>query len=224
MWGKGNVSIHGRYYSLIIDGENSENIVVDDEGLAITDTEATPISSLKKKNIKTLSFYSCNAGLLDAIDCKMVKKVQDSNNDFTITQNVAMEFYDLGGIDEITAYDGSVGFSVHKPRLSYTQSTTFSDIIDLQPVSYVKVRRYDGKVSDYKQYLMRPKENGIYFNKMGICPNGEVRYVSSSQKAIYNYDYKHVSKYIIDLTKHQNKTSFLLNGHKHPTCLKRQVM
>ena len=30
--------------------------------------------------------------------------------------------------------------------------------------------------------------------------------------------------YIIDLTKHQNKTSFLLNGHKHPTCLKRQVM
>lgn len=32
------------------------------------------------------------------------------------------------------------------------------------------------------------------------------------------------NKYIIDLTKHQNKTSFLLNGHKHPTCLKRQVM
>ena len=33
-----------------------------------------------------------------------------------------------------------------------------------------------------------------------------------------------LGKYIIDLTKHQNKTSFLLNGHKHPTCLKRQVM
>ena len=33
-----------------------------------------------------------------------------------------------------------------------------------------------------------------------------------------------LGKYIIDLTKHQNKASFLLNGHKHPTCLKRQVM
>ena len=36
--------------------------------------------------------------------------------------------------------------------------------------------------------------------------------------------YYKLEKYIIDLTKHQNKTSFLLNGHKHPTCLKRQVM
>lgn len=49
-------------------------------------------------------------------------------------------------------------------------------------------------MGDYLQYLKSPIENGPYLSKTGICPNGEVKYISSSQKAIYNYDYKHVTK------------------------------
>ena len=40
---------------------------------------------------------------------------------FTLTKNVALTFMDLGGIDHITVYDGSVGFNriTRNPRLSY---------------------------------------------------------------------------------------------------------
>ncbi len=188
------IMMHGKYYALIIDEKNKENVVANDAGLAASDEDATPISSLQQKNIQTLHFYSCNAGLLDAIHCKINKSVKETEKKFTINHNVAMAFYKLGKIDEITAYDGSVAFTANKPRLSNDQASAFKSIIELQPFSNVKVERYDGKVSDYFEYLKRPIQNGPYLDKTGICPNGEVKYVSSSKLAVYTYFYKHVTK------------------------------
>lgn len=180
--------------TLIIDGENNENVVANDAGLAASDEDATPISSLQQKNIQTLHFYSCNAGLLDAIHCKINKSVEETEKKFTINHNVAMAFYKLGKIDEITAYDGSVAFTANKPRLSNDQASAFEAIIELQPSSNVDVKRYEGKVRERFEYLKRPIQNGPYLDKTGICPNGEVKYDSSLKRAIYKYDHKYVEK------------------------------
>lgn len=180
--------------TLIIDGENNENVVANDVGLATSDEDATTISSLEEKNIQTLHLYSCNAGLLDAIHCKINKSVEETEKKFTINHNVAMAFYKLGKIDEITAYDGSVAFTANKPRLSNDQASAFKSIIELQPFSNVDVKRYEGKVRERFEYLKRPIQNGPYLDITGICPNGEVKYDSSLKRAIYKYYHKNVEK------------------------------
>ena len=188
------IMMHGKYYALIIDGENNENVVANDVGLATSDEDATTISSLEEKNIQTLHLYSCNAGLLDAIDCSIKKKVDGTKKKFIINHNVAMAFYKLGKIDEITAYDGSVAFTADKPRLSNDQASAFEAIIELQPSSNVDVKRYEGKVRECFEYLRRPIQNGPYLDESGICPNGEVKYDSSLKRAIYKYYHKKVEK------------------------------
>lgn len=87
------------------------------EGLAVSDSNATPISSLDIK----------------------------------------------GGIDHITAYDGSVGFNriTRNPRLSYAQPHTFEYILELQPCSNVNVKRFNGMVCQ-KRYNIDEKNCLLY--------------------------------------------------------------
>lgn len=206
------IMMHGNYYAIIIDADNKENMVVDDEGLSRTDSYATPISSLNQKQISTLNLYTCNAGLLDAINInytKICEEGDNTNSSYVVNGNVAQAFLKLGGIDKITAYDGSVGYSFNNPRLSYTQNHTFDYIQELKKSGcvVVSVNRYNGCISDYPQYSMKP-DNVKYLLEYGIAPNGEVEYDCANLKATYKYDYKDILNIFVNpIIKKYKKTA-----------------
>lgn len=190
-----NVAIvmHGNYFALIINSANKENIVIDEEGLAGSDDSATCVSSLDQKSISELNFYSCNAGLLDAINIQEIRTCTtgDRNGEsFTVEGNVAQAFGKLGGIDTITAYDGSVAFWPvpynRLPRLSQAQNHFFDFLEALQNYKVVDVKRVNYRVSDDIYYAVEWK-NKPYFNKYGILPNGEVLYTCVNDSATYKY-------------------------------------
>lgn len=182
------IFMHGNYYAIIINAENKENLVVDSEGLAGSDDSATPICSLNRKEIRDLHLYSCNAGLLDAIDCKVDKvcNVGDkSGSTYSISSNVAVEFMKLGGIGYTTAYDGSVGFTVFNktPRLSHAQNHFFEFLDEIRPSSKVNIKRFSGRVDDISD--LKCSENKPYYSLTGVAPNGEVTYYKNH--ILYSY-------------------------------------
>ena len=185
--------MHGNYFALIINGANKENIVVDEEGLAGSDDNATCVSSLDQKSISELNFYSCNAGLLDAINIQEIRTCNtgDKNGEsFTVEGNVAQAFGKLGGIDTITTYDGSVSFGLvpynRLPRISQTQNHFFDFLKALQNYKVVDVKRVNYTVTDYIYYAIKDK-NKPYLKEYGMLSNGEVLYNCVNDSATYKY-------------------------------------
>lgn len=185
--------MHGNYFALIINSANKENIVIDQEGLAGSDDNATCVSSLGQKNISALNFYSCNAGLLDAINIQEIRTCTTGDKNgksFTVEGNVAQAFGKLGGIDTITAYDGSVAFWPvpynRLPRISQAQNHFFDFLKGLQKYKVVDVKRVNYLVSDDIYYAVEGK-NKPYLNEYGVLPNGEVLYNCVNDTATYKY-------------------------------------
>ena len=199
------IMMHGNYYAIIIAYNSgtglSEHLVTDKQGLGIKDDSATVITNaLNQKNIGVLSLYTCNAGLLDAIDCN-VKLINKSSGQF-FDENVACAFASLGGIDLIKAYDGSVAYNrtTLKPRLSNNQSSTFNYIkSEVRPHSNVTVHRYDGIVKDKLNYALVADNRG-YLYETDILPNGEVEYDVSNKIAKYTYEKKKVFMNVNSIT------------------------
>jgi len=185
--------MHGTYFALMINSANKENIVIDEEGLAGSDDDATCVSSLDKKNISVLNFYSCNAGLLDAINAVNTREctVGDRKGDsFVIEGNVAQAFDKLGGIDTITAYDGSVAFWPipynRLPRISRKQNSFFDYLKEMETTKVVDAKRPNYRVAD-DFYFASSDYNKDYLNDYGVLPNGEVLYDCVNNTATYTY-------------------------------------
>ena len=125
------IIMHGNYYALIIDDANKENLTVSPDGMVSTDSECMLISDLPKKSIYKINIYSCNTGLLDAINIDFDKVT--ANNTFHITGNVAQAFLYNQDVFAVYAWDGSVtplsnGFA----RLSNKQIHYYSWINEVE--------------------------------------------------------------------------------------------
>ncbi len=197
-----NVAIlmHGNYYAIIInsalnddnsaylEGKSPQNLTVCKDGKVGTDYSATFIGSLKRQNIETINLYSCNAGLLDAINVEREKSLAavtgHSSEKYLIEGNVAQAFLKSQNVDVVTGYDGSVGFNDDKsPRLSYAEGHYVGFIDELN--NYRKIVPYRDSSYISIEYVMGTlKNDSIYIgNRKGIMPNGEVSY--SGNKAFY---------------------------------------
>lgn len=202
-----NVAIlmHGNYYAIIIDsavnengtsyvtGKYPQNLTASIDGKVGSDYEATYIGSLSNKKIRKLNLYSCNAGLLDAINVnfkKNIAPITGQNGSFGINGNVAQAFMKLNSIDAITGYDGSVGYDNNNmPRISYDEEHYIGFLNELEPQRKVVPNRFNAGMNYFDiKYALKNGKNAF---KYGIMPNGEVLYTDDS--AIYNY-YKLESK------------------------------
>lgn len=197
------IMMHGNYYAIIIDSamndantaykpdKNPENLTICENGKVGTDYDATYIGDLKRHNIKELNLYTCNAGLLDAINAeheKKLSKVTGHENEKYVTKgNVAQLFLKSQNVSTITAYDGSVGYdkSTNLPRLSYAQGHYVGMLDALANVRKIKPYRNSAKLP--LEYVVSTglKDGVDLTERTGIMPNGEVIY--SNNKAVYEY-------------------------------------
>lgn len=195
------IVMHGNYYALIIDdalNENNseylqgctpENLTVSKDHKLTTDANATYIGDLICKNINTLRIYSCNTGLLDAINISIDKDlhmVTDISGTYHIDGNVAQAFLDNNNVRQIIAFDGSVSFDDNGlPRLSYDEQHYLGYLEDLKDKRKLTPYRFEGSMSEFGfEYIVKNKLDSIF--KHEVMPNGEVIY-NDDNKAIYNY-------------------------------------
>lgn len=196
------ILMHGNYYAIIIEdglddtnsaylpGIDPENLTTCVDGKVGTDYHATYIGNLKRQNIKTINLYSCNAGLLDAINVEKEKALSSvtghSSEKYLIEGNVAQAFLQSQNVDVVTAYDGSVGFnSDNSPRLSYAEGHYVGWLNELATVRKIVPYRYSSTMP--AEYIASTliKDSVNIANKKGIMPNGEVLY--SGNIAVYEY-------------------------------------
>jgi hypothetical protein len=199
-----NILIHGTYYALIIDDalnednteylddKTPENLTVSEDRCTSTDLYATYIGDLASKNINTLKIYSCNTGLLDAINVSFNKefdKLTKQEGEYHIEGNVAQSFLKNNNIRRVIAYDGSVSFTNDGlPRISYEEGHYMSYLDTLKEYRKIIPLRYEGVMADYgPMYILQNGLDSLF--QFGIMPNGEVIY-TDDQKAIYSYKKK----------------------------------
>ncbi|MGN0345802.1 MAG: hypothetical protein ACI4DU_00790 [Lachnospiraceae bacterium] len=134
------IIMHGTYYALIIDNgmdENNvivrepQNLTVSPDGKVGSDTDSYILHDLGAdeycKPIRALFIYSCNTGLLDAINVDFVKEDDEYNTTFQIQGNVAQAFLNSQDVDVVYAWDGSVRpLANGNARLSYKQGTFYT--------------------------------------------------------------------------------------------------
>lgn len=207
------IMMHGNYYAIIIDtalnnsstvydaGKNPENLTICENGKVGTDYDATYIEDLKCHNIKEINLYTCNAGLLDAINAEHEKSLADvtehGDEKYVTKGNVAQLFLKSQNVSTVTAYDGSVGYdkSTLLPRLSYAQGHYAGFLDDLANVRKITPYRDSRELSAEYVAASLEKNDKLLLGKKGIMPNGEVIY--SNNKAIYTYFDGYTSEIVI---------------------------
>ena len=193
------ILMHGNYYAVIIDNGLNEaenyyredalpqNLTASSDCKVGSDYNATYIGTLKKKKIKKLYLLSCNTGLLDAININYSKKISSitghGGETYTLEGNVAQAFMKLNSIDEIIAYDGSVGYTDGMPRISYLEDHYLGYLDELNKVRKIVPYRFNSGMNYFGvSYVIK---NGVNAYKNGVMPNGEVTY--KNNEAIYNF-------------------------------------
>lgn len=211
------IIMHGSYYALIIDNgmENNvivrepQNLTVSPDGKVGSDTDCFILHDLGtdeyRKPIRELFIYSCNTGLLDAINVDFEDYNEEYDTTFRIQGNVAQAFLNTQDVDVIYAWDGSVKpLADGSARLSYEQESFYAYWTKLVDVRLVRPYR-----DDFSCTLLRAWRAKDY-DDIDNDPLGCVIYTNTDngQYALYHYRedtfWRLVDKYaVIDL---QNNT------------------
>lgn len=184
-----NIIMHGSYYTLTIDADNCEYLTVSPDGVTAFDNASTRICDLPKKAICFINIYSCNTGLLDAININYDKKLGDESSTFYIKGNVAQAFLDSQDVDCVSAWDGSVvPGDDGSARQSRNQETYYKFWQELEYIKIVNVIRNNySKISLWRQYISGDPDE-IHNDPVGhvIYVNGE-----EGQYCLYTYHEKY---------------------------------
>ncbi len=191
------IIMHGNYYALIIDNgepfdENNipdhepQNLTVSPDGRVTSDPECMIISDLPEKSIYKINIYSCNTGLLDAINIEYDKEYDKNNhNTFHITGNVAQAFLYSQDVQVVYAWDGSVtplanGFA----RLSNEQEHYYSMLAELEPNCVIEPLRNNYSRSWLWRKIISKDNDDIHND-----PIGDILYMDLYYTYICSYDY-----------------------------------
>ena len=212
------IIVHGTYYALIIDnGLNENNVIVRDpqnltvspDGKVGSDPDCFILHDLGtdeyRKPIRELFIYSCNTGMLDAINVDFENEDEQNGTIFRVQGNVAQAFLNTQDVDVVYAWDGSVKpLANGNARLSYEQESFYTFWTKLEDVRVVQPYRDDFSCTLLRAW--RAKDNDDIDND----PLGCVIYTNTDngQYALYHYReetfLRIVDKYaVIDL---QNNT------------------
>lgn len=186
---------HGNYYALIIDNgldENDQlvrepqNLTVSPDGRVTSDSSCMLISDLPEKSIYRINIYSCNTGLLDAINIEYDKEYDENNHyTFHITGNVAQAFLYNQDVQAVYAWDGSVtplanGFA----RLSNNQIHYYGYLKETELNRVVEPSRNNFSDGWFWRRFISHDNDDIHNN-----PIGKILYMDLSFKYICSYDY-----------------------------------
>lgn len=188
---------HGSYYAIMIKSGTQQNLTTSPDRMVTSDDNATYIRDLKRKKIKAINILTCNGALLDAININDIVAMTVEENgkekkvDVRIKGNVAQAFLDSQDVNVVTAWDGSLGYTLNRPRLSFTQTRYLDYLKDLAPYRLIEpIRATCYYYADVKQKKMIGD----------LLPKGRITYQKDANGQMYcKYKYKYV--YCMGLTK-----------------------
>lgn len=176
---------HGNYYALIIDNgldENDQlvrepqNLTVSPDGRVTSDSSCMLISDLPEKSIYRINIYSCNTGLLDAINIEYDKEYDENNHyTFHITGNVAQAFLYSQDVQAVYAWDGSVTpLNDGTAILSNKQEHYYKFLSEIEEYRVVYVSRNNiSKIGFIERFRSK------YWGNETIDPIGIIKYAYS---------------------------------------------
>ena len=101
---------------------------------------------MKRKTIECITLYSCNVGLLDAInlDTDITYKTKEyGEKTFKLKGNVAQAFLDSQDTKEVKAWDGSMTYipKIYTPMLAHDQKHFQEKLKKLKKIRCYKPKR-----------------------------------------------------------------------------------
>lgn len=201
------IIMHGNYYALIIDGVAQENLTVSPDGMVNSDPECLIISDLPRKSINIINIYSCNTGLLDAINIDFDRVDESRDTTVHITGNVAQAFLYSQDVNQVCAWDGSVTpLASGDARLSRNQEHYYEYLAEVESYRFIEpIRNNFSDVWFWRLFISHDKDN------INNNPVGEVTYMNISPGA-YICNYNHTDDLPDDFIEYRRMTIDLTSG------------